>query len=124
VSVNDEELRVWAAGWLVRHPEGLFQLEDNMREIAHEFGVEPDSDELRETIFELAVTILMIKAHNMHAVLDEFFTDEEIGAILREEAARARDPESKLISGDAVVEATTTRVLKTLGDYFPGRFSE
>jgi hypothetical protein len=122
VNPNDEELREWAARWLVRHPEGLLRLEDEVWDIAHEESVEPDPDELRENIFELAVTVLMIKARNMQALMDEFLTDEQIETFTREEAARNRDPETKLISGDVVKKAVTTRILHEFGQYVPGRF--
>lgn len=112
--MNEKDLER-AAEYLKAHPEFMFAAYQKYLQLCEEAGEEPDDDTFGSLV--LAATAEMMGT--AEAMMNEVCTKDEVERLMREEVERLRDPETKIISGEELVDAVTKRLMRQSAQYFP-----
>jgi hypothetical protein len=77
----DEQTREWRRRLLFEHPEWYFAIYEGYAAYCQEQGIEPEAD----VFGDLVQRVLSHAAADAKAVMDEFFPEEEMERLIREE---------------------------------------
>lgn len=116
---DQEQHREWAQELFEEHPEVAVEVTDSVIKAVEGLGIEPEPN----LVSALALNAVASMRADYLALVGEAITEEYTEQVLREEADRLMDPETKLINLDELDEAATRRIKEEARAFFPGRFS-
>jgi hypothetical protein len=115
---DEEQYREWVQDYFKEHPEVAFEVTSRVTKALEELGIEPEP----ELVSHLALNAVVATRADYLALAGEVMTKEDKERIIREEADRLMDPETKLINVSELDQAATRRIKQEIRAFFPHRF--